>query len=114
MQLKKENSDEILKIRVTKSEKEYIKQVADKKGITLTKLVKSAINSYLNIETKKTAIETIAKLEKEIGNKQETIEKYRELNEVTDMTEIIAMAEENLELTYKQKRELEKEINGIN
>lgn len=47
MQFKKENSNEILKIRMTKSEKDYIKQMADEKGITITELVKEALNIYL-------------------------------------------------------------------
>ena len=46
MQFKKENSNEILKIRMTKSEKDYIKQMADEKGITITELVKEALNIY--------------------------------------------------------------------
>lgn len=44
---KKELSNEIVKIRVTKAEKEKLKAIADKKGITLTELVKNALNEYL-------------------------------------------------------------------
>ena len=44
---KKENSSEVLKIRVTKTEKEEWKEIANEKGLTLTDLVKTAINEYL-------------------------------------------------------------------
>lgn len=44
---KKKLSNEIVKIRVTKAEKEKLKAIADKKGITLTELVKNALNEYL-------------------------------------------------------------------
>ena len=43
---KKEKSDKVLKVRLTEKEKEYIKQMAEEKGITLTELVKNALNEY--------------------------------------------------------------------
>lgn len=65
------------------------------------------------MKRKSTIIEAIAKLEKKIISEQETIEKYRELNKTTDMTEIIAMAEENLELSYKLKQMYEKRLDDM-
>lgn len=44
---KKEKSDKVLKVRLTEKEKEYIKQMADEKGITITDLVKEALTKYL-------------------------------------------------------------------
>lgn len=113
MQLKKENSDEILKIRVTKSEKEYIKQVADKKGITLTELVKNALDEYLNLETKGVVLEAIERLEEHIKIRKDDLERYKELNKVTDMTELIATVEKSLELAYSQKAEWEERLKNI-
>ena len=46
MQFKKENSNEILKIRVTKTEKEAIRSLAKEKGLTLTELIKEALTLY--------------------------------------------------------------------
>ena len=43
---KKEKSDKVLKVRLTEKEKEYIKQIAEEKGITITDLVKEALNIY--------------------------------------------------------------------
>ena len=43
---KKENSSEVLKIRVTKTEKEAIRAVAKEKGLTLTELIKEALTLY--------------------------------------------------------------------
>ena len=43
---KREKSDKVLKVRLTEKEKEYIKQMAEEKGITITDLVKEALNIY--------------------------------------------------------------------
>lgn len=58
-------------------------------------------------------MEAIERLEESIKIKKDDLERYKELGKVTDMTEIIAKAEKNLELTYSQKDEWEKRLKNI-
>lgn len=43
----KEKNNSYIRIRVTEKEKEELKEIANEKGLTLTDLVKTAINEYL-------------------------------------------------------------------
>ena len=43
----KEKNDSYIRIRVTAKEKEELKTIANEKGLSLTDLVKTAINEYL-------------------------------------------------------------------
>lgn len=47
MKFAKENSSERLQIRVTKKEKEYLKEEASKRGLSISELVKNALDKYL-------------------------------------------------------------------
>lgn len=41
-------SDSYIQIRVTAEEKDQLKEMAKKKGTTVTNLIKTALNEYLN------------------------------------------------------------------
>ena len=43
-----EKMDSYIQIRVTAEEKEQLKEAAKKKGTTVTNLIKTALNEYLN------------------------------------------------------------------
>lgn len=47
MQLAKENSNERLQVRVTKKEKEYLKEEASKRDMSISELIKKALDEYL-------------------------------------------------------------------
>ena len=47
IKLKKEIKDETIRLRLTKGEKKIIKELAKEKGLTITDLVKCAINKVI-------------------------------------------------------------------
>lgn len=47
MQLSKEKANNRLQVRISETEKEYLKQEAGKRGLTVSELVKKAIDEYL-------------------------------------------------------------------
>lgn len=51
---KKETTSTLLQLRVKESEKEALKEIADKHNMTLTDLIKEAVNEYIEkLEKKK-------------------------------------------------------------
>ena len=47
MQLSKEKANNRLQVRISEIEKEYLRQEAAKRGLTVSELVKKAIDEYL-------------------------------------------------------------------
>lgn len=47
MQLSKEKANNRLQVRISEIEKEYLKEEASKRGLTVSELVKKAIDEYL-------------------------------------------------------------------
>ena len=53
MLFKKESNSTYIQLRVKKSEKEALKEIADKYNMTLTDLIKEAVNEYIEKLEKK-------------------------------------------------------------
>ena len=45
---KRENRDEVIRLRVTKEEKEILKKFAEEKGLTMSAVVAQALDNYLD------------------------------------------------------------------
>lgn len=50
---KRENRDEVIRLRVTKEEKEILKKFAEEKGLTMSAVVAQALDNYLDATTPK-------------------------------------------------------------
>ncbi|PAY31711.1 hypothetical protein A8C35_10130 [Ligilactobacillus salivarius] len=50
---KRENRDEVIRLRVTKEEKEILKKFAKEKGITMSAVIAQALDNYLDATTPK-------------------------------------------------------------